>query len=93
MGIRNYRDLDVWKEGMNLSVATYRLSSRLPNTEQFGLISQMRRAAVSIPANIAEGYHRQSDNELRQFLHIARGSLAELETYLHLCGELGYLTQ
>lgn len=93
MGIRSYKDLKVWQAGMRLCTDMYKVTAKLPDTEKFGLISQMRRAAVSVPANIAEGYQRQHDNELRQFLHISLGSLAELETYLHLCGDMDLLSQ
>jgi four helix bundle protein len=86
-----YEDLKVWQAGMRLSVEIYKITSSLPKSEQFGLISQMQRAAVSVPANIAEGYQRQHDTELRQFLYISLGSLGELGTYLHLCEQLGYL--
>jgi len=76
---------------MTLAVGVYKIVGSLPKSEQYGLISQMQRAAVSVPANIAEGYDRQHDKELRQFLHISLGSLAELETYVCLCQQLGYL--
>ena len=91
MGIRSYKELKVWQAGMRLPVSVYRITEGLPKSEQFSLVLQMRRAAVSVPANIAEGYQRQHDKELRQFLHVSFGSLAELETYLHLCEQLGYL--
>ena len=79
---RRYVKLKVWRAGIELVRETYRKTRNLPDSERFGLISQMRRAAVSIPANIAEGYGRGSDAELRRFLLIARGSLFELETLL-----------
>lgn len=91
MGIRNYKDLKVWQAGMRLSVEIYKCTEALPRSEQFGLTAQMRRSAIGVPANIAEGYLRQHDKELCQFLHVALGSLAELETYMHLCERLGYL--
>lgn len=91
MSVRTYRDLKVWQGGMQLAVAIYRATEHLPEGERFGLISQMRRAAVSVAANVAEGHERQHDRELCQFLYISAGSLAELETYLCLCEELGYL--
>lgn len=90
MSIRSYQDLKVWQAGMRLCLDVYKATERLPKSEQYGLISQMRRAVVSIPANIAEGHSRQHDKEFSQFLHIASGSLSELETYLHLCERLGY---
>ncbi len=93
MVVKGYRDLKVWQAGMRLSVDVYHITDRLPKAEQYGLISQMRRAAVSVPANISEGHQRQYDKEFCQFLFVASGSLAELETYLHLCGQLGYLAR
>ncbi len=89
--VTNYRDLLVWQRSMNLVERIYRIAHKLPDTERWGLVSQMCRAAVSVPANIAEGYGRQSTGEYRHFLSIARGSLSELETHLLLCQRLGYL--
>jgi len=93
VGIRSYKDLKVWQTGMRLCVQVYELSGNLPKNEQFGLISQMRRAVVSVPANIAEGHRRQYDKEFCQFLHISLGSLAEVETYLCLCEQLEYINE
>ena len=76
----NHKDLDVWKKSMDLVVEVYDWTTLFPNEEKYGLISQMRRAVVSIPSNIAEGSARKSDKELLQFINIAIGSLAELET-------------
>jgi four helix bundle protein len=84
----HHRDLDVWQASMELAVAIYSLTQKLPSTEKFGLISQMRRAAVSIPSNIAEGAARGTSPEFARFLHIARGSVAELETQLELVQRL-----
>jgi len=78
--MKNFKNLSVWQKSMNLVVNTYKLSSSLPNEEKFGLISQMNRAAVSIPSNIAEGSSRRSDKDYARFLEIALGSLFELET-------------
>ncbi|MEQ8210471.1 MAG: four helix bundle protein [Lacipirellulaceae bacterium] len=86
-----YRELEVWKIGMQLTSAIYRLTGSFPKHEQFGLTSQLRRAAVSIPSNIAEGHARGSSNELRRFCTIARGSLAEVETQLLIAEDLGLL--
>ena len=80
--ISSYRDLLVWQEGMNLAEAAYKLSSAFPREEVYGLSSQIRRAAVSVPANIAEGYGRDSKGSYIQQLRIAQGSLKELETHL-----------
>ena len=79
MGLPNYRNLDAWKKAMALVEAIYLLSRDLPSEEKFGLVSQLRRAAVSIPANIAEGYGRAHRGDYVHRLSIARGSLAELE--------------
>ena len=76
----NHKDLEVWKKSMDLVESIYDFTSSFPSEERYGLISQMRRAAVSIPSNIAEGSARKGDKELVQFLMIALGSLSELET-------------
>ena len=89
--VTNYKDLLVWQRSMDLVERIYRITEKLPDRERWGLISQMCRAAVSVPANIAEGYGRQSTGEYRHFLSIARGSLSELETHLLLCQRLGYI--
>ena len=89
--LKTHKDLDVWKESMTLAKEVYRLTKSFPKEETFGLASQMRRAAVSIPSNIAEGAARNSDKEFIQFLHVSLGSLAELETQLLLSRELGFL--
>lgn len=91
--IESYRDLEVWQKGRDLVVRIYRLTQVLPNTEKFGLISQLQRAAVSVPANIAEGWSRGHTKEYMRFLSIARGSLAEVETYLLLCIDLQYIEE
>ena len=82
--IQSYRDLQVWQEGMNLAEACYRLTKGFPREEIYGMTSQIRRAAASIPANVAEGYGRKSRAEYIRFLYIAQGSLKELETHLLL---------
>ncbi|OBQ55403.1 four helix bundle protein [Tamlana sp. s12] len=76
----NHKDLDVWKKSVDLVELIYDLTAKFPKEEKFGLVSQMRRAAVSVPSNIAEGAARKGDKELVQFLMIVLGSLAELET-------------
>ncbi len=88
-----YRDLDAWKRGMYLVEAFYRLTSLLPSDERFGLCSQMQRAAVSIPANIAEGNVRLHRGDYLRHLSIARGSLAELETMVIAAGRLKLVTR
>ena len=89
---RKHHDLIVWQQGIVLVKEIYRLSSGFPESEKFGLTSQMRRAAVSVPANIAESVGRNSSKERIQFLAIARGSLTELETHAIIARELGYST-
>src|SRR2546421_9349556 len=82
--IRSYRDLRVWKEAMNLAEAACRLTGQFPKHEIYGFTAQIRRAAASVPANIAEGYGRESRGAYVQFLRVAQGSLKELETHLLL---------
>ena len=89
---RGHKSLDVWKESVDLSVCIYRLTSGFPKTEDFGLTSQMRRAGVSIPSNIAEGAGRGATKEFIQFLKIANGSLTELDTQLEIALKLGYIS-
>ena len=88
-----HKKLDVWRLSMALSQAVYRLTAVFPSEERFGLVSQMRRAAVSIPSNIAEGAARSSTNEFRNFLSIARSSLSELDTQLDLSRDLGLISE
>src|SRR5688572_32113712 len=88
---RTHRDLIAWKEGMTLLVEVYRLAARLPASERYGLGSQLRRAAVSIPTNVAEGFARRSHGDFGRFLVIAEGSLRELQTLLEAIGLIGYL--
>jgi len=89
--IKTFKDLIAWQKAMQLAKAVYKVTSLMPDSERFGLTSQIRRAAVSIPSNIAEGYARQSLPDYIRFLRIARGSLAELQTQLMLAGDLGFL--
>ncbi|MGD9933411.1 MAG: four helix bundle protein [Dehalococcoidia bacterium] len=89
--LRSYRDLEVWKKSIDLAEAIYRASSGFPREERFGLVSQLRRAAVSVPSNIAEGAARTGPREFLQGLSIASGSLAELETQVTLAMRLGML--
>lgn len=91
--IRSYRDLIVWQKSMDLTVAVYRLSRQLPAAERFGLMSQVQRAAASVPANIAEGHERRSRGDFRRFVSVARGSLAEVETHLELIDRLDYVAK
>jgi four helix bundle protein len=86
--INSYKDLQVWQMGMEIARECYELTRSFPKEELFGMTSQIRRAAASIPANIAEGYGRDSRGEYIQFLRIAQGSLKELETHLILCEQV-----
>jgi four helix bundle protein len=89
--VTDYRDLDVWNEAMTLAVEIYDATRTFPREELFGMISQMRRAATSIPANIAEGFGRQQTRSFIQFLRIAQGSLKELETHVLLAQRVDLL--
>jgi len=89
---RNFRSLRVWQLGMELAEQVYRLSQRFPKQEMYGLTSQIQRAAVSIPANIAEGHARGATKDFLRYLAIAQGSLAELETHLMLAERIKYVT-
>jgi four helix bundle protein len=89
----SYRDLIVWQKGMALVKRIYQITATFPVNERFGLVSQMRRAAVSIPSNIAEGQARHTTGEFIQFVSHAEGSVAELDTQLILAIELGYCTK
>ncbi len=91
MAIKSFRDLRVWQAGMDLVEAIYRITQPFPAHEQYGLTSQMRRAACSIPSNIAEGHTRQYTKEYLYHLSVAQASLAELETQLEISARLGYL--
>ena len=90
MTINNFRDLRVWQAGMDLVEQVYRLTQDFPQAEIYGLTSQLRRCAVSIPSNIAEGHTRESNKEYLYHLSIAQGSLAELQTQLEIACRLGY---
>jgi four helix bundle protein len=87
----SFKDLSVWQKSHALALAVYRTTAKLPRTEQYGLTAQMRSAAVSVPANIAEGFRRSSPADKARFLNIAQGSLEELRYYFVLVGDLGYL--
>ena len=91
MAIQTYRDLEACQKSMDLVVEIYRLTKPFPPAEQLGLTSQIRRAAVSVPANIAEGHGRLHRADYLRFLSIARGSLTEVETHLQIAVRLGYL--
>ena len=89
---KGFRKLLVWQKAHQFALLTYRLSTSFPKSELFGLTSQMRRAAVSVPANIAEGYAAGSQGQFARFLNIAQGSLAEVEYYLIVSRDLNYMT-
>lgn len=91
MAESNYKKLIVWQKAMLLTTSIYKIVKKLPKEELFALSDQMRRAAISIPSNIAEGCGRRLQGELKYFLRIASGSAAELETQLQICINLGYL--
>ncbi len=91
--IQSYRQLDVWRKSVSLVKEIYGIVELLPHRERYCLADQMRRAAISVPANIAEGWARAYTREYLQHVAIARGSIAELETFLVLCEELGYVTE
>ena len=91
MRMRSYEDLLVWQKSMLLAKKVYLIQKGLPKAELFGLGDQIRRAVVSVPSNIAEGFGRGSDTEFKRFLAIARGSLFEVKTQLQLAESLGYL--
>ncbi|MEP5613066.1 MAG: four helix bundle protein [Cyclobacteriaceae bacterium] len=89
--MHRYKDLEVWKKAMDLSYKIYELTKEFPSEEKFGLISQMRRCAVSVPSNIAEGAGRNTNGEFKQFLGIAQGSAFELETQTLIANRMNFL--
>ena len=89
--IRDYRDLRVWRSAMDLTVAVYRVTSKFPRHETYGLGGQLQRAAVSVPSNIAEGHTREHTKEFLNHISMARGSLAELQTQIEIAQRLGYI--
>jgi len=91
--MKNYKELKVWQKGIQLVKVTYQISKQFPADERFALISQMTRAALSIPANIAEGSSRNSDKDYARFLQIALGSAFELQTYFIIAKEMNWLGQ
>ncbi len=90
--IKSYRDLLIWQKDIVFVKQVYQETTRFPDSERYGLVNQIRRAAVSIPSNIAEGQARQHTGEFRQFLFIALGSIAEVETQIIISKELGFLS-
>jgi four helix bundle protein len=90
---KSYRDLEVWRKALSLAKDVYNATGAYPKDEKFGLVSQMRRAAVSVPSNLAEGHARSGGGEFKHFVSIAMGSVAELETQVILSKDLGYLNE
>jgi four helix bundle protein len=93
MSVRCYKDLVAWQRGVDLAALVYQATEQFPSQERFGLTNQMRRAAVSVPSNIAEGQGRGSTRDFLNFLGIARGSLQELETQILIAGRLKFLSE
>jgi four helix bundle protein len=91
--IKSFRDLFIWQKSMNLVTVIYEVSSKFPSQEMYGLTSQIRRSAISIPSNIAEGYGRNSTGDYKRFLQIAVGSLFEFQTQIEIAFNLHYLSK
>ncbi|RKN78611.1 four helix bundle protein [Ulvibacterium marinum] len=91
--MRNFRELKVWQDSRNLVKEVYSLTKKLPETEKYGLVSQVNRCVVSIPANIAEGCSKYSQKDFIRFLQISLGSLFELETHIILCRDLQFIEE
>lgn len=91
--IKNFQDLRIWQKGIEVAKDIYILTKKFPKEELYGLTSQMRRSAVSIPSNIAEGFRRYHNKEYKQFLYITLGSCAELETQIIIANELDYINE
>ena len=91
--VESHKDLTVWQKSMDLVVLVYKLMEKLPKEERYSLCDQIRRSAVSIPSNIAEGKSRNSIKEYKHFIGIAKGSVAELETQLLICERIGYFNK
>jgi four helix bundle protein len=89
--LKNYKELKVWQKAYQLCITIYKITKHFPKEERYGLTSQIRRSAVSVPSNIAEGYGRKTTQEYMQFLYIAYGSHCELETQIMLSKDLGYI--
>jgi four helix bundle protein len=93
MAVSSYRDMDVWRKAMDFVVLCYQIAKRLPSSELYGLTSQLQRAAVSVPANIAEGHGRSHTKEFLRHLSIAYGSLMEVETHLLIAARLNFIDE
>ena len=90
--LKNFKELNVWRKAYELCLNIYKITKNFPLEERYGLTSQIRRASVSVPSNIAEGYGRKTKREYTQALYIAYGSNCELETQIMLCGDLGFIS-
>jgi four helix bundle protein len=90
-GVKSYKELLIWQKGISIVLKVYKLTKNFPNDEIYALTSQLKRASVSIPSNIAEGFGRQTDKSFNHFLNISRGSLNEIETQLIIAKELGFI--
>jgi len=93
MKVKSYKELDVWKKGIEIVDSVYKITENFPQKEQYGLAFQINRSAVSIPSNIAEGFARGHTAEYRQFLHVALGSCSELDTQLIIANRRGYIAE
>jgi four helix bundle protein len=93
MGIKTFRDLTIWQKGIELVDCVYQVTKIFPKEEIYGLASQMRRAAISIPSNVAEGFRRFHNKEYKQFLYISSGSCGELETQVTIARKLNYINE
>ncbi len=91
--IKTYRDLNIWNTGIELVKDIYKLTARFPKQEMYGIVSQMRRSAISIPSNVAEAFKRYHNKEYRQFLYVTLGSCAELETQVTMAKGLKYIQE
>lgn len=88
--VKSYRDLDIWDNGMRLAELIYDVTKQFPDSEKYGLVSQLRRASISVPSNIAEGFMRRSTKEYIQFLYISLGSIGEIDTQFELARRFGF---
>jgi len=93
MGIKRYRDLDIWKKGIELVKDIYKSTEKFPKQKMYGLVGQMRPSSISIPSNVAEGFRRYHNREYMQFLYVSLGSCAELKTQITIAKELKYMKQ
>jgi four helix bundle protein len=93
MGIKTYRDLQIWQKGIEIVTDIYGVTKKFPKEETYSLTAQMRRSAISIPSNVAEGFRRFHNKEYKQFLYISSGSCGELETQVMIARKLGYIDE